>query len=204
MNGKTMIFNPRSTDPEVTIFEASTPGLEFLQRAVGGYIQHVPDFDWFEDGPGSGKWVPCVVYCDEEGKFKDGAEVNFLGVMLWDKSIRRAGVATGLLDPVTNSWPRNRRHPMAPLPREMCRRNATKQCAPICLSHPSSTPLGECPSVCEVWTDEAIARDGCTHPLHRPRLGGTHEAETAVAPVARAQRAQGQEANGPAPGDQRA
>ncbi len=42
--------------------------------------------------------------------------------------------------------------------REMCRRHNTKQCAAICLSHSSLLPLGECPSVAEVWTPAAIAR----------------------------------------------
>lgn len=43
--------------------------------------------------------------------------------------------------------------------RAACRSIGTKQCAAICLSHSCHIPLGECPEVARVWTDEAITRE---------------------------------------------
>jgi hypothetical protein len=47
---------------------------------------------------------------------------------------------------------------MSECAREMCIQHNTKQCAAICLSHSCLIPLGECPSLLDVWTPEAIQR----------------------------------------------
>jgi hypothetical protein len=41
---------------------------------------------------------------------------------------------------------------------EMCRQHNTKQCAAICLSHSCLIPIGECPSLLEVWTEMMIEK----------------------------------------------
>lgn len=48
--------------------------------------------------------------------------------------------------------------------RAACCSIGTKQCAAICLSHSSLIPLGDCPEVSWVWTDDAIAREHARRP----------------------------------------
>lgn len=49
MRGEALIFRPGATAPERTAFGESA-SLEFLQAAVGGYIEAVPQFETIEDG----------------------------------------------------------------------------------------------------------------------------------------------------------
>jgi hypothetical protein len=51
------------------------PGLEALQKAVGGYIEKVPCFDTFEK-------KTCIALCNEEGKLKQ-LPVNEEATFLW-------------------------------------------------------------------------------------------------------------------------
>lgn len=51
--------------------------LEILQKEVGGYIETVPCFGYFE-----GK--PCEVYCNEEGKL-NGLAFNAQATIAWQK-----------------------------------------------------------------------------------------------------------------------
>lgn len=55
------------------------PSLGYLQRAVGGYIELIPLFEKFLDG---GQMVPCVAYCNEDGKV-NGLCLNRLATLLW-------------------------------------------------------------------------------------------------------------------------
>lgn len=59
MKGKATIIAPDGTET-VTEFTAQ-PGLEFLKKAVGGFIEIVPYWNKFRD-------AECVVFCNEEGK----------------------------------------------------------------------------------------------------------------------------------------
>jgi hypothetical protein len=40
-----------------------------------------------------------------------------------------------------------------------CCSMGTKQCAPMCLVHPTVIPLGECPYIPVVWTPKAIIQE---------------------------------------------
>lgn len=59
-------------------FDAA-PSLEWLQAAVGGYIEKVPMFLVYMDGA-----VPhnCVAYCNEEGKIQN-LPFNPLASRMW-------------------------------------------------------------------------------------------------------------------------
>jgi hypothetical protein len=48
---------------------ATRPSLDFLQQAVGGYIEAVPGFDTIQQGD---KVIPCVAFCGEQGKLASG------------------------------------------------------------------------------------------------------------------------------------
>lgn len=64
--------------------------LQFLQKAVGGYIESVPHFETFDlDDAGGGGVVPCVTYCNEEGKLKDLPE-NWFVTRMWNAALIRA------------------------------------------------------------------------------------------------------------------
>lgn len=58
------------------------PGLETLQKAVGGYIELVPMFDTVAV---EGRKVPAVVFCNEEGKL-DGLPINPNATELWSNA----------------------------------------------------------------------------------------------------------------------
>jgi hypothetical protein len=57
-----------------------------------------------------------------------------------------------------------------PAQRAACRSIGTKQCAAICLSHSCLIPLGECPEVARVWTDEAMERARKRRPVFLEEL----------------------------------
>lgn len=67
MKGQLHITRPGTEEVEfrdVTV----PPTLKELQELVGGYIEEVPGLDKILTADGI---VPCVAYCDEEGKYKD-------------------------------------------------------------------------------------------------------------------------------------
>lgn len=59
----------------VETFHDKSPGLEVLQKAVGGYIETIPLFTKFEGRR-------CTVYGNEEGKLKE-APFNLPATKLW-------------------------------------------------------------------------------------------------------------------------
>lgn len=55
------------------------PALEELKEAVGGYIELIPGFEAIQVGKAL---VPCVAFCNEEGKLK-GLPVNIRFQAIW-------------------------------------------------------------------------------------------------------------------------
>lgn len=78
MDGRVLVLKTDGS-AEVTNFTAPVP-LEFLQKAVGGYIEVVPDFDVY----GGQKGV--VAFCNEEGKLH-GLPFNAQATDAWAKSV---------------------------------------------------------------------------------------------------------------------
>lgn len=76
---------------------AQPPDLEFLQAAVGGWIEAVPEFTTIEH---KGALADCVVFCNETGKL-EGLLVNPAATRLWDAALCRLkdGVTGQLLYP---------------------------------------------------------------------------------------------------------
>lgn len=69
---------------DFTVYLVAVPPLEGIQEAVGGSIEAVPGFDTIEvDG---GLRVPCVAFCDEEGKLKR-RPINVTAQNLWMKAL---------------------------------------------------------------------------------------------------------------------
>jgi hypothetical protein len=95
MKGKAIIYRPGAAMPEET-FLAVRPPLGFLNKAVGGYIEAVPGFNSIcQDG----RAVPCVAFCNEEGKLQ-GLPFNNSATALWDRALRRiVGDDGGLMYP---------------------------------------------------------------------------------------------------------
>lgn len=82
MRGTALLFKPGEPEPEIFRF-ASPPTLEFLQEAVGGYIEAVPHFDQIRHGEVIER---CIVYCNENGKL-DGLPFNAAATEAWDQAI---------------------------------------------------------------------------------------------------------------------
>jgi hypothetical protein len=86
MKGTTLIYRPGGAAPEVATHTA-TPPLEFLQAAVGGWIEAVPDFASIEV---DGAVFLCVAFCNEEGKLTEPPMLlNNRAMILWDRALRR-------------------------------------------------------------------------------------------------------------------
>jgi len=103
MNGTALIYRagPDLPAPETFTFIAA-PSLDFLQKAVGGYIERVPLFNRILIDR---KVTYCVVYCNEESKLKR-QPVNRNATRLWDYALRHLShpdgtpqFPTGLLKP---------------------------------------------------------------------------------------------------------
>jgi hypothetical protein len=92
MNGFALIFRPDTNVVEVNPL-TSDPPLKLLQEAVGGLIEAVPDFHTIEL---RGTILPCVAYCNEEGKL-NGLPFNLAATQAWHYALLRKG-AGGLLD----------------------------------------------------------------------------------------------------------
>jgi hypothetical protein len=66
-----------------------------INEIVGGYIEAVPGFTSVDiDGEGA---VPCVAFCNEDGK-RLGLATNRLATVMWNAALVRAG-HPGLLRP---------------------------------------------------------------------------------------------------------
>jgi len=59
------------------------PSLETLQKAVGGYIERVPDWDKFEG-------ESCIAYCNEEGLLHNLPR-NLNATQLWREHLGTKG-----------------------------------------------------------------------------------------------------------------
>lgn len=79
MRGKLTIIG---VDGVVTTTEVTTsPTLEQMQEAVGGYIERVPYLDSYQD-------VPCIAFCNEEGKNKN-MPYNPTAQQIWVEAVRK-------------------------------------------------------------------------------------------------------------------
>jgi hypothetical protein len=84
MHGYLIIFPVDG--PSVVTELTKPPPLTQLQDAVGGFIEVVPHFttlEWVGGEP-----VPCLAYCDEEGKLND-KPVNRGATWLWHQATLR-------------------------------------------------------------------------------------------------------------------
>lgn len=85
MKGTALIYRPgKKVHPEVVEF-SQQPTLEFLQGAVGGYIELVPHFDKIVH---DGAEHRCRVLCNEHGKIgADPLPLNYVATDLWNKAL---------------------------------------------------------------------------------------------------------------------
>lgn len=90
MRGTALIFRPGKSEPEIVRF-TQAPGLDFLQAAVGGYIEVVPHFDNIRHGEVVER---CVAFCNEHGKL-NRLPVNRAATEAWERA-----VPTGLRGPL--------------------------------------------------------------------------------------------------------
>lgn len=88
MKGTGLVYKPGVAEPSVVEF-AAPPTLEFLQGAVGGYIEQVPQFDNIRLGE---RIERCVAFCNETGKL-DGLPFNAAATEAWEQAL-----PTGLRD----------------------------------------------------------------------------------------------------------
>ena len=70
-----------------TIPMSATPGLEALQKGVGGYIELVPYFTEL-------RGEPCQVFCNEEGKLHS-LPTNINATILWQQQCSTVDVLVG-------------------------------------------------------------------------------------------------------------
>lgn len=72
-----------STNGDLSAEDTTDPALfERLREIVGGWIELVPLFETIVI---NGERVPCVAFCNEEGKL-DGLELNTVATAMWRKS----------------------------------------------------------------------------------------------------------------------
>jgi hypothetical protein len=71
------------------------PTIEELRKIVGGYIGAVHGFTSI-DVYGDGHAMPCVAFCNENGKSLD-LPVNWLATGLWQDALVRKGSRFGVL-----------------------------------------------------------------------------------------------------------
>jgi hypothetical protein len=71
------------------------PTIEELRKIVGGYIGTVHGFTSI-DVYGDGLAMPCVAFCNEDGK-RLGLQVNWLATGMWHDALVRKGSRFGLL-----------------------------------------------------------------------------------------------------------
>ena len=98
MKGTLVSIKP---DGSLDVAEASDPDLlPVLKAAIGGgYLEAVPGFNTVPVpliGGGSAVVVPCVAFCDEDGKRKR-LPLNERATALWNDALRRRGLP-GLVD----------------------------------------------------------------------------------------------------------
>lgn len=90
MDGIALIFHPNTDTPETQRFTHWRDcTLDYLQQAVGGYIELVPHFETFDAG--DARVVPCIVYSNEYGKI-NRLPINALATRMWNSALGRAGL----------------------------------------------------------------------------------------------------------------
>lgn len=83
MPGSTIII--KSNGDLVSEDHEKSPGLDFMQAAVGGYIEQVPLFTHVEV---NGQRVRCDAFCNEEGKLH-GLPLNSVATRMWQSQVSR-------------------------------------------------------------------------------------------------------------------
>ena len=81
MKGKMLTYPAAGDVSEIELL--TMPTLKQLQKAVGGFIEAVPRFDTIEY---KGEKVPCIAFCDEEGKLKR-KDINSKATQLWAEAL---------------------------------------------------------------------------------------------------------------------
>lgn len=87
MKGTALLYKPNITTPEITEFDTPVD-LEFLQKAVGGFIEIVPRFRIIEY---NGETKDCIVFCNEDGKGM-GLPINANATIMWENSLPPPGL----------------------------------------------------------------------------------------------------------------
>jgi hypothetical protein len=83
---KQLIIIHPSGAVDITMLKAH-PTTEQLQKAVGGYIEVVPQFITYDGNP-------CLVFCNEEGKLH-GLPFNPFATKAWSKAIGQDVIRLG-------------------------------------------------------------------------------------------------------------
>jgi hypothetical protein len=84
MIGWTILYRVGDAPREVMLCD-NNPDLSVLQKAVGGYIEAVPYWHTVEV---AGEVMPCVAYCNEEGKLQR-LPANGSATHAWDAALQR-------------------------------------------------------------------------------------------------------------------
>ncbi len=87
MRGTLIVFRPEQTELDFREFDRPLT-LEDLQKAVGGYVEHVQGFDTIGYG---GTVLDCAAFANEEGKLEHLA-LNRRATITWALALRRKGI----------------------------------------------------------------------------------------------------------------
>lgn len=83
MKGQLLIYAPGKDEPVSQALNRA-PTLKQLQKAVGGYIELIPQFTTLGGSP-------CHAFCNEEGKLK-GLPINRRATQLWHDALPSPGL----------------------------------------------------------------------------------------------------------------
>ena len=81
MEGLMVVIQPNGLYHAIPL--STAPSVGALQEAVEGYVEIVTRFETIRY---SGEVMPCMVFCNEDGKLK-GLAVNQLATTLWDQAL---------------------------------------------------------------------------------------------------------------------
>jgi hypothetical protein len=88
MNGLMITLTPHTWAPQVRELECEPPLDEIKAGIGGGWLEAVPGFTSITV---RGSPMPCVAFCDEDGKRKN-LPVNVPATILWDRSLCDQGL----------------------------------------------------------------------------------------------------------------
>src|SRR4249920_1053969 len=86
MQGTLIVIPPEGPLKRLAVVRVSDSDmLNMLQAAVGGYIELVPQLKTYRDDD----IVPCVAFCNEDGKRPPGLPYNQRANLLWSAALSR-------------------------------------------------------------------------------------------------------------------